>query len=301
MRATNVLFQRDIHKLRVPLHLVKKRHSPEVTYHDVPPLISKQSSLAGRDWYRISVILRHFGDHLIDIGSSNLDHSMGSSPFPGGFNGRLFIFFPSLRDIVRQWVIRVRCPQQSLNTQEDGAYLQCWRPIGLQYIQANTPELVNVWMVNFGEKSDLGRTHGVILGEKKLQTENSSFIGRGGRAVNGHIKVSKIVFVWCCINSRDRVGNQALRLFDDALWQGSHFVQSVYALFDHRSNCSSVQLIFACFLGRCSACTETSLCRASREICSLMGVGAGTIAREMDTRAEAPLRQRMLTEGGELQ
>jgi hypothetical protein len=38
----------------------------------------------------------------------------------------------------------------------------------LQDVQADTAELVDVWMVDFGEEADLGRSHGVVIGKEEL-------------------------------------------------------------------------------------------------------------------------------------
>ena len=42
----------------------------------------------------------------------------------------------------------------------------------LQHVQTDPPQLVNVWVVDFGEKTDLGWSHGVIFWKEQFELEN---------------------------------------------------------------------------------------------------------------------------------
>lgn len=44
----------------------------------------------------------------------------------------------------------------------------------LENIQANTAELVDVGMENFGQESDLRRGHRIVIGEEELELENAT-------------------------------------------------------------------------------------------------------------------------------
>ena len=51
------------------------------------------------------------------------------SPLLGSRDGLCLIFFPSLRDIVGEWVIGVWDAEESLNREENGADLERRRPV----------------------------------------------------------------------------------------------------------------------------------------------------------------------------
>lgn len=38
----------------------------------------------------------------------------------------------------------------------------------LQYVEADTSQLIDIWMIDLGEKSNLGRRHRVIVGQEQL-------------------------------------------------------------------------------------------------------------------------------------
>ena len=48
--------------------------------------------------------------------------------------------------------------------------------ITLENIQADTPELVDVWVVDLGQEADLGWCHGVIVWKEELELEDSTCI-----------------------------------------------------------------------------------------------------------------------------
>jgi hypothetical protein len=48
----------------------------------------------------------------------------------------------------------------------------------LQDIQANTSKTVDVGVVDFGQESDLGRSHGIVFGQEQFKTEDSTFVWR---------------------------------------------------------------------------------------------------------------------------
>jgi len=42
----------------------------------------------------------------------------------------------------------------------------------LQNVQANTAQSVDIWVVDFGQESDLWWRHGIVVWEEELEVEN---------------------------------------------------------------------------------------------------------------------------------
>jgi hypothetical protein len=72
-------------------------------------------------------------------------------------------------------------------------------------VKTDTAKLVNVWMVNFGEKADLWRLHGIVFGKEELKLEDAAFVRALHRASNGHVKVTQIVVMRRSSNPRRTV------------------------------------------------------------------------------------------------
>lgn len=53
--------------------------------------------------------------------------------------------------------------------------LGVWR-LTLEDIEADTAKLVNVGVVDLGHEADLGRSHGVVLGQEQLQLEDTAYL-----------------------------------------------------------------------------------------------------------------------------
>ena len=83
--------------------------------------------------------------------------------------------FPLFSDVVRERVVRVGRGEQRLDRQQDGADLQRRAPLVLENVKADAAQFVDVRVVHFGEEADLWRRHRVILGEKELQFENTTW------------------------------------------------------------------------------------------------------------------------------
>ena len=63
------------------------------------------------------------------------------------------------RRIVRIWSAGDQLPKFLSALLNDRADLRRT----LQYIQADAAELVDIWVVDFGQESDLGRCHGIVV------------------------------------------------------------------------------------------------------------------------------------------
>lgn len=81
---------------------------------------------------------------------------------------------PLLRHRLVQRVLRIGSTQKCLYTEQYRAYLQSWRPVVLQYVEADAAKAVDVGVVDAGEEAYPRWTHGVVVREKQFQLEDSS-------------------------------------------------------------------------------------------------------------------------------
>lgn len=81
---------------------------------------------------------------------------------------------PLLRHCLIERVLRVGGSQQCLYAEQDGAYLQSWRPIILQYVKTDAAETVDVGVVDASEETYSGRAHGIVVWEEQFQLKNST-------------------------------------------------------------------------------------------------------------------------------
>lgn len=58
--------------------------------------------------------------------------------------------------------------------QQHRADLQRRRPLVLEDVEADAPELVDVGVVDLGQEAHLGRRHGVVLGQEELELEGAA-------------------------------------------------------------------------------------------------------------------------------
>jgi len=71
--------------------------------------------------------------------------------------------------------------------------LQGRGPLGLQNVQADTAELVNVRVVDLGSEEDLWWFHGIVFWKEQFKIEHSTFKGSVRWASNLHKEVSAIL------------------------------------------------------------------------------------------------------------
>lgn len=48
------------------------------------------------------------------------------------------------------------------------------RTLTLEYVEANATKLVDIGMKDLGKEADLGRSHGVVVGEEELEFEDTA-------------------------------------------------------------------------------------------------------------------------------
>jgi len=129
----------------------------------------------------------------------------------------VLVLLPALGDIVGKWIVGVRCAEECLDGEEDGADLEGGRPVALENIQADATESVDVWVVDLSEEADFSGSHRVIVWKKELKLEGAVLIRRLAWAVYKHVKVSQVVIVRDRADARDWFCHETLSLLDDSL------------------------------------------------------------------------------------
>jgi hypothetical protein len=114
-------------------------------------------------------------------------------PLLGCGNSLSLVLLPCLRNIVGEGVVGVRGAKESLNGEQNGANLQGRRPVAyfcqpghsqvlyrvrltLEDIETDATQPVDVWVVDLGQEADLGRGHGVVIGEEELELEDAAYM-----------------------------------------------------------------------------------------------------------------------------
>jgi hypothetical protein len=83
-------------------------------------------------------------------------------------------YLPLLGHRFIEWIIRVRCAQKRLYTEQNGADLKSWGPVVLEDIETDAPKAINVGVVDPSEESYSWWAHGVVIGQEKLQVKDSA-------------------------------------------------------------------------------------------------------------------------------
>jgi hypothetical protein len=86
--------------------------------------------------------------------------------------------------LVIEGIVRVWRAEQSLDREKYCSDLQGWTPVGFQDIEADSAQVIDVWMVNLGAENTLGRRHGVVVWQEEFGVEFASFIRASRRPVN---------------------------------------------------------------------------------------------------------------------
>jgi len=146
-----------------------------------------------------------------------LRNRMSSRPFSSRRDRRRLILLPALGYVGCQWIVWIWSAEKGLNREKNGSDLKSWGPVALENIQADTAELVNIWMVYLGKESDLWWCHRIVVWQKQFEIEYASFIWRLCRAMNLDIEISQIIIVRHCADTRNWLCHQPFRLLDDTL------------------------------------------------------------------------------------
>jgi len=139
-------------------------------------------------------------------------------PFFCPFYCAAFVRFPMLCYLIRKRVIGIRGTHQGLNAQKNCSDLQSRTPLIFEDIQTNSAQFVNIWVVDFSQKPHFRRSHRIIIGQKKFQLKDSTFVSRLLRSSDYNVEVSEVVVVRTCAYAWRRFLQKSLGLLCDSFW-----------------------------------------------------------------------------------
>lgn len=85
--------------------------------------------------------------------------------------------------------------------------MECWRPFILQNVQANSSQLVDIWVVNLGSEQNLWWHHRVFIRQEKLAIEETSLVRSLCWAGDFDVEMSVILLIWLRIDSNNCIIN----------------------------------------------------------------------------------------------
>lgn len=158
-------------------------------------------------------------DGLINLGALSTAQasvcSLGGvleSPLLGLLDGTFLVLLPVVSDLLIQGVVQVWERHQGLDREENRPDLESGRPLVLQDVQADSAELVDVWVVDLGSEENLWWHHWVLLWQEELAVEETAFVWGLGWTSDLDVEVSVVLFVWLSINAYDWILGQSLCL-----------------------------------------------------------------------------------------
>lgn len=125
------------------------------------------------------------------------------SPFFCSLNGGFLIGFPEISNFLVKWVVEVWHGHQGLDGEQDGSDLECWRPLGLEDIETDSSELIDIWVVDLGSEQHLWWHHWVLVWQEKFAVEDTTFVRGVGWACNLDVEMSEVVLTWFSVDSDD--------------------------------------------------------------------------------------------------
>ena len=131
-------------------------------------------------------------------------------PFLGFGNGSILIVLPVVGDRLIKGVIQVWKRHQSLDGEEHGSDLQCWRPLVLEDIKADSAELINVGVVDLGSEEHLWWDHWVLIRQEEFAVEDASLIWSFSWTSDLNEEVSEVLLVWLGVDSNNWILSESL-------------------------------------------------------------------------------------------
>lgn len=117
-------------------------------------------------------------------------------------NSIRLIPLPVLRGLVIKRVVRIRRREERLDTEQDRADLQRRRPLCLEHVQADPSQRVDVGVVDACQETRLGGSHGVIVGEVKLQFEDATLVRRVSGTGKLYVEIAVVILIDCDLDPR---------------------------------------------------------------------------------------------------
>eukprot|EP00982_Pelagococcus_subviridis_P010038 30962-Pelagococcus_subviridis.AAC.9 len=127
------------------------------------------------------------------------------------------VHLPRVRDLLRERVVRVRRAQQRLNGQQHRSYLQRGRPLILQDVQTDPPQVVYVRVVDLRQEPHLRRGHRVLLREEQLELEDAALVRGVSRAADHDAEVPQVVLLRLRADPGRGLAQEALGLLSFAV------------------------------------------------------------------------------------
>lgn len=169
-------------------------------------------------------------DRTLLVDDDRLLPSIHLVPLAGHELGVLAVVFEVISHARVERIIRFWCREKRLDGEQDGANLQSGAPLVLQNVQANAPERVNVGVVDFRQKPDLGRLHRIRFREEELEFILTAFVGRAERSSHKNFEVTVVVRLRLCRDARRGLAGKVLRFLLNALGD-RHFPSGRFRVF----------------------------------------------------------------------
>ena len=124
-------------------------------------------------------------------------------PLLGFSHSSALIFLPVIGDSLIERIVNVWGRHQSLDRKEHRSNLKCWGPLVLENVEADSSELVDVWVVDLGSEEDLWWNHWVLIWQEELAIKETSLIWSLGWASDLDVEMSIVFLIWLSVDSNN--------------------------------------------------------------------------------------------------
>jgi hypothetical protein len=157
-----------------------------------------------------------------------LGHQLGSLELYSGFrrslggilegpllglpDGTCLVLLPEVSDLLIQWVFEIGGRQKGLDGEQHRSDLKRWGPLVLDDVQADSAQLVDIWVVDLGDEKHLWWHHWVLVWQEEFAVEKTSLVRSLSWAGNLDVEMSEVLVIWLSINADHWVLGQSLSL-----------------------------------------------------------------------------------------
>ena len=103
--------------------------------------------------------------------------------------------FQKIGDLGHQWIVGVRVTEKRADRQQHLGDGECGRPLVLEDVEADGTVAVDVAVVNFSRKRDLGGLEGVLGREMNVEEEDAADVGGVFGSHDGSLPVHLVSLV----------------------------------------------------------------------------------------------------------